>query len=64
LDFDENTSTRSGSESHTRRARGRMAVDELEGMEWPADAPGFGAGRSGLLDRARESIGRGVVGWR
>lgn len=63
LDFNESTSVRSGSESLTRpRTRGRIAVDELEGMGWSAEAPGFGAGRSGLLDRNRVGLGHGAVG--
>ncbi|KIM79678.1 hypothetical protein PILCRDRAFT_90031 [Piloderma croceum F 1598] len=55
LDFDGNTSARSGSENHTRtRTRGRIAVDELEGIGFSTEAPGFGVGRSGLLNRERE----------
>jgi hypothetical protein len=57
LDFDEHTCVRSGSESHTRtRTRGRMAVDELEGGGFSAEAPGFGIGRSGLLKRGIEGV--------
>jgi hypothetical protein len=55
LDFDENTSVRSGSENRTKtRTRGRIAVDELEGIGFSTEAPGFGVGRSGLLNRERE----------
>lgn len=55
LDFDENTTVRSGSANHTKtRTRGRIAVDELEGIGFSTEAPGFGVGRSGLLNRERE----------
>jgi len=35
------------------RARGRARVEDLGGIGLSTDAPGFGNGRSGLLDRER-----------
>jgi hypothetical protein len=63
-DFDDSTSVVSGSERTRTRARGRIAVDELEGSGFTVEAPGFGIGRSGLLHRKRESTGRGTLGLR
>ena len=42
--------------------RGRLTVNELEGMGISTDAPGFGKGRSGLLSRERVTMGRSVCG--
>lgn len=42
--------------------RGRLAVNELDGMGISTQAPGFGNGRSGLLSRERAPMGRSVLG--
>lgn len=41
------------SSSPGRRSRGRARVDELEGVGGSVIAPGYGHGRSGLIDRER-----------
>ncbi|KAH9483892.1 hypothetical protein JR316_0003370 [Psilocybe cubensis] len=49
-------SDRSQSGSHSRaRARGRTRVEDLGGIGFSNDAPGFGTGRSGLVDRGRDT---------
>jgi hypothetical protein len=40
-------------QSNRTGSRGRVRVAELEGVGCLPDAPGFGNGRSGLLDRGR-----------
>jgi hypothetical protein len=46
-----------------RTTRGRARVEELDGRAWTAQAPGFGHGRSGLLNR-KAAAGRGMLGLR
>lgn len=50
--------THSNSKSGSRRGRGRVAVDELDGVGSFSLAPGFGNGRSGLVARERFSAAR------
>lgn len=42
---------RSKSKSNSRAGRGRVPVNELDGVD--TLAPGYGHGRSGLMDRER-----------
>lgn len=44
--------------SSDTKNRGRARVEDLDGIGCPVDAPGYGHGRSGLLDREKR---RGVV---
>jgi hypothetical protein len=44
---------RSKSHSKGGSRRGRVSVDELDGVGSFALAPGYGVGRSGLMDRER-----------
>ncbi|TFK30112.1 hypothetical protein FA15DRAFT_699666 [Coprinopsis marcescibilis] len=45
--------SQSNSQSRARRGRGRVTVEELEGVGSFTQAPGYGNGRSGLLNRER-----------
>jgi hypothetical protein len=55
----------SGSATDTRKTRGRAQVQDLDGVGSPVEAPGFGVGRSGLLDRRERATGsRGDAGLR
>lgn len=51
--------TKSG-RSDSRRSRGRARLDELDGNGSTEAAPGYGYGRSGLIDRERTFIHRTV----
>jgi hypothetical protein len=46
------------SPTRERKSRGRYKVTELDGMGGTVDAPGFGHGRSGLLDREHRKTER------
>jgi hypothetical protein len=55
--------TNLGSDSGSRtRTRGRVRVEELNGLRPSSDAPGFGSGRSGLVSRERAGGSRGAIG--
>lgn len=57
--FDDSSAVLSGSENNrTRGRRGRVALNELEGMGFNTEAPGFGNGRSGLVHRKLETSAR------
>ena len=43
-----------GGSSSRPRGRGRARVEDLEGFGMSTDAPGYGNGRSGLVDRERD----------
>lgn len=62
--FGDSSAALSGSDNNQRTRRGRVALNELEGIGFTVQAPGFGNGRSGLVHRKRENSGRGVIGLR
>jgi hypothetical protein len=63
--FGDSSAPLSGSDNnYTRARRGRVALNELEGIGFTVQAPGFGNGRSGLVHRKRENSGRGAIGLR
>lgn len=59
-----NLESASGYGSAGRTKRGRARADDLDGMGFSADAPGYGIGRSGLMDREKVVGARGAVGLR
>jgi hypothetical protein len=40
------------------RTRGRMRVEDLDGIGSSIEAPGYGSGRSGLVNRERIHLSR------
>lgn len=58
LGYERSVSPPSRNTTSLGNKRGRMRVDELDGVGGTVNAPGFGHGRSGLLDREKRRAGK------